>query len=121
MGKESKREFQERIKKEESIEQGKGGISAFDNALKQFNKTAGLLKLMPNQIAMIKLPRKIVDPSRLSQAELERLSRRYFADLIECFGPDKDIPAPDVNTNPQIMGWFMDTYSMHHREYTPAA
>lgn len=62
----------------------------------------------------------VVDPSELSEAELERLSRRYFADFIECFGPDKDVPAPDVNTNPQIMGWFMDTYSMHYREYIPA-
>ena len=192
MSRETKKEFKERIGKEESIEQGKAGISAFDNALKQFDKAATIIKLTPNQIARIKQPRKIVeanlpvrmddgsievfrgfrvhhnidrgpakggvrfhpavnvdevkalalwmtykcavvnvpfgggkggivvDPAKLSEAELERLSRRYFADLIECFGPDKDIPAPDVNTNPQIMGWFMDTYSMHHREYVPA-
>jgi glutamate dehydrogenase (NAD(P)+) len=56
----------------------------------------------------------IVDPGKLSKGELERLSRRYFAEMIEMFGPDRDVPAPDVNTNPQIMAWFMDTFSMHH-------
>ena len=46
----------------------------------------------------------IVDPTNLSLGELERLSRRYFADMIEVFGPDRDVPAPDVNTNPQSYG-----------------
>ncbi|MBE7483402.1 MAG: Glu/Leu/Phe/Val dehydrogenase [Polyangiaceae bacterium] len=63
----------------------------------------------------------IVDPTKLSHGELERLSRRYFAEMIELFGPDRDVPAPDVNTNPQVMAWFMDTYSMHHGgDYLPA-
>ncbi len=62
----------------------------------------------------------IVDPKELSLGELERLSRRYFAELIDDLGPDRDVPAPDVNTNPQIMAWFMDTFSMHKREHTPA-
>jgi glutamate dehydrogenase (NAD(P)+) len=63
----------------------------------------------------------IVDPGTLSTGELERLSRRYFAEMIELFGPDRDVPAPDVNTNPQVMAWFMDTYSMHHGgAYLPA-
>jgi glutamate dehydrogenase (NAD(P)+) len=63
----------------------------------------------------------IVDPSKLTQNELERLSRRFFAEMSDLFGPDRDIPAPDVNTNPQIMAWFMDTYSMHHGgNYIPA-
>ena len=61
----------------------------------------------------------IVDPTSLSLGELERLSRRYFAELADDVGPDRDIPAPDVNTNPQIMAWFMDTFSMHHRRYLP--
>ena len=61
----------------------------------------------------------VVDPSKLSLGELERLSRRYFAELALDLGPDQDIPAPDVNTNPQIMAWFMDTYSMHKRRHTP--
>src|SRR5690606_35826519 len=55
----------------------------------------------------------VCDPTRLSRGELERLTRRYCAEIIDLIGPDKDIPAPDVNTNEQIMAWFMDTYSMH--------
>src|SRR5574341_1103459 len=55
------------------------------------------------------------DPSKMSLGELERLTRRYVADLIELFGPEVDVPAADVNTNEQVMAWFMDTYSMHAR------
>jgi len=62
----------------------------------------------------------VVDPNTLSTGELERLARRYFAELIDVFGPDRDVPAPDVNTNPQIMAWMMDTYSMHHQNYVPS-
>jgi glutamate dehydrogenase (NAD(P)+) len=51
----------------------------------------------------------------MSPKELERLTRRYTADLFDVFGPDKDIPAPDMNTNEQIMAWVLDTYSMHAR------
>jgi glutamate dehydrogenase/leucine dehydrogenase len=167
--------------------------SAFDNALKQFDRAASIIKLTPDQVAVIKEPRKvtevrlpvrmddgsirvfigyrvqhniargpakggvrfhpdvsldevkalsfwmtfkcatigipmgggkggvIVDPRKLSLGELERLSRRYFAELIDLFGPDRDVPAPDVNTNPQIMAWFMDTYSMHYGgDFLPA-
>jgi len=59
------------------------------------------------------------DPGKLSQNELERITRRYAAELVEVVGPDKDVPAPDVNTNPQTMAWFMDTYSMHMRQSIP--
>jgi len=59
------------------------------------------------------------DPSSLSLGEIERITRRYAAELIEVVGPDKDVPAPDVNTTPQIMAWFMDTYSMHMRMNVP--
>jgi glutamate dehydrogenase (NAD(P)+) len=59
------------------------------------------------------------DPSKLSQSELERITRRYAAELVEVVGPDKDVPAPDVGTTPQTMAWFMDTYSMHMRCSTP--
>jgi glutamate dehydrogenase (NAD(P)+) len=55
------------------------------------------------------------DPSKMSKGELERLTRRYTADLIDVFGPESDVPAPDVNTNEQTMAWIMDTYSMHSR------
>jgi len=54
-----------------------------------------------------------VDPSKLSKSELERLSRRFFFEISQFVGPLKDIPAPDVNTNPQVMAWYLDTYSMH--------
>jgi glutamate dehydrogenase (NAD(P)+) len=53
------------------------------------------------------------DPTRMSKRELEALTRRYTAEIIDSIGPDKDVPAPDVNTNEQIMAWFSDTYSMH--------
>ncbi len=56
------------------------------------------------------------NPKELSRNELERLTRRYTANLLEVFGPEKDIPAPDMNTDEQIMAWIMDTYSMHSRE-----
>ena len=58
----------------------------------------------------------ICDPRRMSMGELERMTRRYTAELIEFIGPEKDVPAPDVNTNEQIMAWMMDTYSMHMRQ-----
>lgn len=54
-----------------------------------------------------------VNPSQLSKRELERLTRRYTAEINNVIGPQKDIPAPDVGTNPQIMAWMMDTYSMN--------
>ena len=55
----------------------------------------------------------ICDPRKMSQGELERMTRRYTAALIEFIGPEKDVPAPDINTNEQTMAWIMDTYSMH--------
>jgi glutamate dehydrogenase (NAD(P)+) len=53
------------------------------------------------------------DPTRMSRRELEALTRRYVAEIIDAIGPEKDVPAPDVNTNDQVMAWVMDTYSMH--------
>ena len=167
-------------------------VSAFDNALEQFDAAARRLRLSDNQIAMIKLPRRmtevllpvrmddgtirtfrafrvqhnvargpakggirfhqdvtidevkalafwmtfkcavvgipmggakggvVVDPRTLSAREREQLSRRYMAELIDLFGPDSDVPGPDVNTGPQVMGWMLDTYVMHKRDYLPA-
>ncbi len=57
----------------------------------------------------------ICDPQKMSKGELERLTRRYAADLSDLFGPESDVPAPDVNTNEQVMAWIVDTYSMHER------
>jgi glutamate dehydrogenase (NAD(P)+) len=62
----------------------------------------------------------IVDPKRLSQAEIERLTRRYTSELAVLIGPDRDILAPDIGTNAQIMAWIMDTYSMHAGHTVPA-
>ena len=61
-----------------------------------------------------------VDPFKLSKKELERLTRRFTAEIINIIGPDIDIPAPDVNTNPQIMAWIMDTYSMQKGRTIPS-
>jgi glutamate dehydrogenase (NAD(P)+) len=62
----------------------------------------------------------ICDPHILSDAELEKLTRRYTAEIIEFIGPERDVPAPDVNTNEKIMAWIMDTYSMHARQTVTA-
>src|SRR5512144_2592334 len=53
------------------------------------------------------------DPTKMSRRELEALTRRYIAEIADAIGPEKDIPAPDVNTDSQVMAWVMDTYSMH--------
>ncbi len=62
----------------------------------------------------------ICDPHKMSMGELERMTRRYTAELVEFIGPEKDVPAPDINTNEQIMAWMMDTYSMHVRQTVTA-
>jgi glutamate dehydrogenase (NAD(P)+) len=62
----------------------------------------------------------ICDPSTMSNAEVERLTRRYTSAIIETLGPDSDVPAPDVNTNERVMAWIMDTYSMHKRHTVTA-
>ena len=62
----------------------------------------------------------ICDPHKMSIGELERMTRRYTAELIDFIGPEKDVPAPDVNTNEQTMAWIMDTYSMHMRQTVTA-
>ena len=62
----------------------------------------------------------ICDPTILSMAELEKLTRRYTAEIIDYIGPERDVPAPDVNTNERTMAWIMDTYSMHARHTVTA-
>src|SRR3954447_6627792 len=62
----------------------------------------------------------ICDPKKMSMSELERMTRRYTAELIEFIGPENDVAAPDVNTNEQTMAWMMDTYSMHMRQTVTA-
>ncbi|HLF19516.1 MAG TPA: Glu/Leu/Phe/Val dehydrogenase, partial [Bacteroidota bacterium] len=55
------------------------------------------------------------DPAKLPMLVIEKITRRYTANLLDVFGPDRDVPAPDMNTNEQVMAWIMDTYSMHRR------
>jgi len=62
----------------------------------------------------------ICSPNKLSVGELERLSRRYVADLMSTFGSDLDVPAPDVGTGPRVMAWFMDTYAMREGHAVPS-
>jgi len=62
----------------------------------------------------------ICDPNVLSDAEMEKLTRRYTAEIIDFLGPERDVPAPDVNTNEKVMAWIMDTYSMHARHLVTA-
>ncbi|HXK07871.1 MAG TPA: Glu/Leu/Phe/Val dehydrogenase [Verrucomicrobiae bacterium] len=62
----------------------------------------------------------ICDPNILSNSELEKLTRRYTAEIIDFLGPERDVPAPDVNTNEKVMAWIMDTYSMHQRHTVTA-
>jgi glutamate dehydrogenase (NAD(P)+) len=57
----------------------------------------------------------ICDPNLMSMGELERITRRYTAEIMDFIGPERDVPAPDMNTNEQTMAWIMDTYSMHKR------
>jgi glutamate dehydrogenase (NAD(P)+) len=62
----------------------------------------------------------ICDPQQMSNGEIERMTRRYAAELLDFIGPEKDVPAPDMNTNEQTMAWIMDTYSMHARHTVTA-
>ena len=61
-----------------------------------------------------------INPRELSRAELQRVTRRYTAEIIDIIGPQKDIPAPDMGTNEQVMAWMMDTYSQHQGHAVPA-
>jgi glutamate dehydrogenase (NAD(P)+) len=63
----------------------------------------------------------VCNPAELSRGELERLTRRYTAQLLDILGPERDVPAPDLNTDEQVMAWIMDTYSMHARHVVTAS
>ena len=60
------------------------------------------------------------DPTVMSERELEKITRRYTSEIMDILGPEKDVPAPDINTNEQVMAWIMDTYSMHARQTVTA-
>lgn len=95
----------------------KGGLR-FDKAL-NIDEVRALAMWMTWKCAVVGIPfggakgGVICDPKSMSMSELERLSRRFATEISVLMSPDRDIPAPDVNTNPQIMAWIMDTYSMH--------
>lgn len=94
----------------------KGGIRFHQNS--DMDEVKALAAWMSFKCAVVNIPYGgakggiKVDPSKLSRAELIRLTRRYTTRILPIIGPDKDIPAPDVNTNGEVMAWIMDTYSM---------
>lgn len=97
----------------------KGGLRYSPNVT--LDEIRGLAAEMTWKCAVVNIPfggakgGVICDPSRLSIGELERITRRYTAEIFDYIGPDRDVPAPDMNTNGQTMAWIMDTYSMHAR------
>ena len=98
---------------------GKGGIRFDKNVT--LDEVRALAAWMTWKCAVVNIPfggakgGVICDPSNLSRGELERITRRYTAEIMDLIGPEKDVPAPDMGTNPQTMAWIMDTYSMHAR------
>ena len=99
---------------------GKGGVRYSPQV--SLDEVRALASWMTWKCAVVNIPFGgakggiICDPRKMSQGELERLTRRYTAELIEFIGPEKDVPAPDLGTNEQTMAWIMDTYSMHLRQ-----
>ncbi|MFX1380658.1 MAG: Glu/Leu/Phe/Val dehydrogenase [Promethearchaeota archaeon] len=102
---------------------GKGGIRFSPEV--NLDEVKALATWMTWKCSLLNLPLGgakggvCVDPQKLSKRELERLTRRYTAEIINIIGPGMDIPAPDVNTDPQIMAWIMDTYSMNKGRAIP--
>lgn len=103
---------------------GKGGIRFSPDV--SLDEVRALAAWMTWKCAVVDIPfggakgGVICDPAKLSKSELERVTRRYTASLSDWFGPERDVPAPDIGTNEQIMAWVMDTYSMHVRQATTA-
>jgi glutamate dehydrogenase (NAD(P)+) len=103
---------------------GKGGIR-FDLQV-TLDEVKALAAWMTWKCAIVNIPfggakgGVVCDPTVLSDRELERVTRRYTAALIDTLGPESDIPAPDVNTNERVMAWIMDTYAMHKRQAATA-
>src|SRR5215467_6186570 len=103
---------------------GKGGIRFGPDVT--LDEVRALASWMTWKCAVVGIPfggakgGVICDPSVLSDGELERITRRYTAEIIDFLGPERDVPAPDVNTNDRVMAWIMDTYSMHVRHTTTA-
>ena len=103
---------------------GKGGIRYAPDV--SLDEVRALASWMTWKCAVVDIPfggakgGVICNPQKMSMGELERMTRRYTSEIIEFIGPEKDVPAPDVNTNEQTMAWIMDTYSMHMRQTVTA-
>jgi glutamate dehydrogenase (NAD(P)+) len=103
---------------------GKGGIRYAPDVT--LDEIRALAAEMTWKCAVVNIPfggakgGVVCDPKQLSLGELERITRRYTAELLDYLGPERDVPAPDINTNEQVMAWIMDTYSMHVRHTTTA-
>jgi len=103
---------------------GKGGVRYAPDV--NLDEVRALASWMTWKCAVVNIPfggakgGVICDPKKLSQMELEKITRRYTAELIEFIGPEKDVPAPDMGTNEQTMAWMMDTFSMHMRQTVTA-
>jgi len=103
---------------------GKGGLRYSPDVT--LDEVRALASWMTWKCAVVNIPfggakgGVICDPSKLSEGELERITRRYTAQIMDIIGPEVDIPAPDMNTNERVMAWMMDTYAMHVRHATTA-
>src|SRR5216117_122725 len=103
---------------------GKGGIRFAPDVT--LDEVRALASWMTWKCAVVNIPFGgakggiICDPKKMSRGELERMTRRYTAELVEFIGPEKDVPAPDMNTNEQTMAWMMDTFFMHVRQTVTA-
>jgi glutamate dehydrogenase (NAD(P)+) len=103
----------------------KGGIRYAPNVT--LDEIRGLAAEMTWKCAVVNIPFGgakggiVCDPQKLSKGELERVTRRYTAEILDYIGPERDVPAPDMNTNEQTMAWIMDTYSMHVRHTVTAS
>jgi glutamate dehydrogenase (NAD(P)+) len=104
---------------------GKGGIRY--SPFVTLDEVRALAAWMTWKCAVVNIPfggakgGVICDPHQLSKTELEKITRRYTAELLDYLGPERDVPAPDINTNEQTMAWIMDTYSMHVRHTSTAS
>jgi glutamate dehydrogenase (NAD(P)+) len=103
----------------------KGGVRYAPNVT--LDEMRGLAAEMTWKCAVVNIPfggakgGVVCDPQKLSAGELERITRRYTAEILDYIGPERDVPAPDMNTNEQTMAWIMDTYSMHVRHTVTAS
>src|SRR3989442_1703055 len=120
-------EIFEGFRVQHSIARGpcKGGVRYGPNV--SLDEIRGLAAEMTWKCGVVNIPfggakgGVLCDPEKLSPGELERITRRYTAEILDYIGPERDVLAPDMNTNEQTMAWIMDTYSMHVRHTVTAS